>query len=188
MEQCCQNFRAPNRGKLAFLLAISNFIEKPNLYQVILLISQIWVLLSHQIIKIPQLGEKTMRLLTSAWSVKSILIDLQDVHLNPWNWWKKCSWPLKRLKNSLNWQKTGKFEEKRAATGRQMKSSPILGHPPNSILTHDRRFQSSPIWREHRSFGNTALEQIKDSYLTLNTPEEDKKEHVLLGRNLKAHK
>ena len=58
------------------------------------------------------------------------------------------------------------FEEKRAAAGRQMKSSPILGHPNNSFLTHGRRFQSSPIGRVNRGVGNTgengiALNNVK---------------------------
>ena len=38
-----------------------------------------------------------------------------------------------------------------------MKSSPILGHPPNSFLTRGRRFQSSPIGRVNRGVGNTDL-------------------------------
>ena len=75
--------------------------------------------------------------------------------LNPWNWWKECSWTLIRLKNSLNGQEIGTFEEKRAAAGRRMKSSPILGHPPNCFLTRGRRFQSSPIGRVNRGVGNT---------------------------------
>ena len=40
----------------------------------------------------------------------------------------------KGSKNLLNWQETSKFEEKRAAAGRRMKSSPILGHPPNRFF------------------------------------------------------
>ena len=38
-----------------------------------------------------------------------------------------------------------------------MKSSPILGHPPNSFLTRGRGFQSSPIGRVNRGVGNTAM-------------------------------
>ena len=76
--------------------------------------------------------------------------------LNPWNWWKECSLTLKTLKNSLNWQETDKFEEKRAAAGRWMKSSPFLGHLPNSFLTRGRWFQSSPMRQVNRGVGNTA--------------------------------
>ena len=85
-----------------------------------------------------------------------ISIDCYLGRLNPWNWWKECSWTLIRRKNSLNWQEIGTFEEKRAASGRRMKSSPILGHPPNSFLTRGRRFQSSPIGWVNRGVGNTA--------------------------------
>ena len=62
---------------------------------------------------------------------------------------------IEKLKNSLNWQETGKFEEKRAAAGRRMKSIPILGHLPNSFLTSGRRFQSSPIGWVNCGIGNT---------------------------------
>ena len=67
-DQCCQNFRAPNRGKLAFLPPASDIKEAqflsnnhtphfPNL----------GILFSRKIIKITQLGRKTIRLLTSTW-------------------------------------------------------------------------------------------------------------------------
>ena len=62
---------------------------------------------------------------------------------------------IEEAQNSLNWQETGKFEQKRAAAGRRMKSSPILGHPPKSFLTRGRGFQSSPILRVNRGVGNT---------------------------------
>ena len=45
-----------------------------------------------------------------------------------------------------------------------MKSSPILGHPPNSFLTRGRGFQSSPIGRVNRGVGNAGLH---DSPLSL---------------------
>ena len=65
-----------------------------------------------------------------------------------------------------------KFEEKRAATDRRMKSSPILGHPPNSFLTRGRGFQSSPIGRVNRGVGNTGQVwanplRDKQAFLTL---------------------
>ena len=41
------------------------------------------------------------------------------------------------------------------ARSKRLQSSPILGHPPNSLLTRGRRFQSSPIWRVSPSVGNT---------------------------------
>ena len=51
---------------------------------------------------------------------------------------------------------TVKFEEKkRAAAGRWMKSSSILGHPPNNVMTCSRWFLSSPIWQVNRDVGNT---------------------------------
>ena len=39
-------------------------------------------------------------------------IDCSLGHLHLCNWWKKCSWTLKRLTNSMNWQEIEKFEEK----------------------------------------------------------------------------
>ena len=77
--------------------------------------------------------------------------------LNPRNWWKECSWTLKRLKALWTDRKPANIEEKRATAGRQMKSSPILGHPHNSFLTRGRGFQSSPIGWVNCSIGNTAL-------------------------------
>ena len=51
--------------------------------------------------------------------------------------------------------KTGKSDKKSAATGRWMKSSPILGHSPTNFLTRGRRFQSSPIGWVKCCVGNT---------------------------------
>ena len=64
---------------------------------------------------------------------------------------------IEKAQNSLNWHETAKFEEKRAAAGRRMKSSPILGQLPNNILTRGRQFQSNPIWQVNHCIGNTAI-------------------------------
>ena len=155
-EQWYHNFRAPNCGNLAFLPAASDFKvaqflssnHTPNIL--------IWVFFSRKIIKITQLGRKKHKIVD--FHVKWIIdIDYSPGHLNLWNWWKECSWPLKKLENSLNGQETVKFEEKRAAAGRWMKSSPILGHPPNSFLTCGRQFQSRPIQRGKPGHCNTFM-------------------------------
>ena len=83
-----------------------------------------------------------------------IAIDCSLGRFNPWNWWKECSWTLRRLKNPLNWQETGIFEKKKTAAGRQMKS-PILRNRPNFSLTRGRPFQNSPIRWVNRGIGNT---------------------------------
>ena len=69
---------------------------------------------------------------------------------------KRMFLDIDKAQQFLIWQEIGTFEEKGAAAGRRMKSSPILGHPPNSFLTRGRRFQSSPIGRVNRGVGNTA--------------------------------
>ena len=45
-----------------------------------------------------------------------------------------------------------------------MKSSPILGHPPNSFLTRGRGFQSYPIQRVNCGVGNTGNAQEVDVF------------------------
>ena len=47
---------------------------------------------------------------------------------------KRMIFDIEEAQNSLNSQETGKFEEKKAAAGRRMKSSPVLGHSPNSFF------------------------------------------------------
>ena len=47
------------------------------------------------------------------WLPHTIFIDCASGRPNPWNWWKECSWTLKRLQNSLNRQETGKFGKKK---------------------------------------------------------------------------
>ena len=46
------------------------------------------------------------------------------------------------------------MKKKRVAAGTQIKNSPILGHPANSVLTCNRQFQSSPIRQVNHSVGN----------------------------------
>ena len=112
------------------------------------------MLFSHNLVKITQLGGKQL----NCWLPHEVDNRYSDIDCSPgcvipWIWWKECSWTLKRLKNSLNWQETGKFEEKRA--GRRMESSPILGYPPNSYLTRGRQSQSSAVWAGKPPVGDT---------------------------------
>ena len=128
--------------------------RSPIFYQVIIRpISQIWVLFSLKIVKISQLGGKTLKLLTSACSGKSLLIALQDVLLIPEIDEKNVLGHWKGSK-TLWITEIGEFKEKKSCR-RQVKSSPILGYPPNSFLTLGRPFQSSPIRRVNCSVGNT---------------------------------
>ena len=80
-------------------------------------IFQFWVLFSRKIIKLNHpLGRKIIKLESSARSGLSILIAHQDVLILEINE-KNVLWTLKK-----------------ATVGSRMKSSPILGHPPNSFL------------------------------------------------------
>ena len=70
-------------------------------------------------------------------------IDCSSGCLNPWNWWKNVLGHWKGSKILWIDGKLANLKKKFAAASRHMKSSPILGHPPNS-LTCGRRFESSP--------------------------------------------
>ena len=139
-NHCCQKFRAPNCGKLDFLPPASD-IKVAQFHQVIIHpFSWILVLFSLKIMKITQLGRKKkldcwlLRVNNQYWLLFRTSLSTKI------NWWKECSWILKKLKNTLNWQETGKFDEKRAASDRLMKSSPILGHCQKVFFTRGRRF------------------------------------------------
>ena len=60
---------------------------------------------------------------------------------------KRIILDIEKAQNSLNWQETGKFEEIRTATGRRMKSSPILGHSPNSFWSTSGDFKVAQLDR-----------------------------------------
>ena len=114
--------------KIGFLPAASDSKEAQFLKVAICPISQIWVLLSSNVTKITQLGKKQLY----CWL-------LHEVDNRYW----------------LLSEETGKFEEKRATMGRQIKSRPILGLHPTVFLTRCRRFQSSLIQWVNRGVGNT---------------------------------
>ena len=74
---------------------------------------------------------------TADFRVKWIIDVALQGHLNPRNWWNKCSWTSKKAHELCgltgNWQiwkkkkkKRKKKKKKSAAVGRQMKSSPIF--------------------------------------------------------------
>ena len=135
-------------------------------YQVIVCpISQIWVLFSLKIIK----SANWVRKQFDCWLPREV-----D------NWYQLLSRTSKRLKNSLNWQETGIFKEKRGTTGRRMKSSPMIGHPPNSLLTRGRGFQSNPIrWVLNRGVCNTDCWLIQISVLLWAYCQSDAVHHAL---------
>ena len=55
-----------------------------------------------------------------------------------------------------NFQKRGNQLKRGTLTAdSRMKSSPILGNPPNVSLTRGRQFQSSPIGQVNHGIGNT---------------------------------
>ena len=97
-----------------FSPTVSDF-KKPNIYQVMICpIPWIWVLFSFKIIRVTQLGRKTTRFFDFHWTID---IDCSPGQYDLRNGWKECCWTLKRLKNSLNWQDIGKFEEKKSWRG-----------------------------------------------------------------------
>ena len=94
---------------------------------IICLIPWIWVLSSIKIIKITQFSGKTNIVWLWCEVKKQYSFNFPGT-FNPWNWWKECSWTLKRLKNFLNWQGNSQIWRKRSWQG---KVGNLVGIPWN---------------------------------------------------------